>query len=77
MLQFNKMIRKHVKQLHFVFVSDGKILVHNRGSDMTFELLGHDQEVNCLDSKDGLIISGSRDRTARVRTAFNVFINNS
>lgn len=33
---------------------------------MTVELSGHNQEVNCLDSKDGLIISGSRDQTARV-----------
>uniref|UniRef100_A0A3B4UXK4 F-box and WD repeat domain containing 4 n=1 Tax=Seriola dumerili TaxID=41447 RepID=A0A3B4UXK4_SERDU len=48
--------------------SDGKILVHSRTSDVSVELSGHNQEVNCLDSKDGLIISGSRDRTTRVRT---------
>ncbi|XP_045912075.1 F-box/WD repeat-containing protein 4-like [Micropterus dolomieu] len=48
--------------------SDGKILVHSRRSDMSIELSGHNQEVNCLDSKDGLIVSGSRDQTARVRT---------
>ncbi|XP_078016782.1 F-box/WD repeat-containing protein 4 isoform X3 [Epinephelus lanceolatus] len=48
--------------------SDGKILVHSRRSDMLVELSGHNQEVNCLDSKDRLIISGSRDRTARIWT---------
>ncbi|XP_041644757.1 F-box/WD repeat-containing protein 4 [Cheilinus undulatus] len=48
--------------------SDGKILVHSRKSDTSMELSGHNQEVNCLDSKDGLIISGSRDRTARIWT---------
>lgn len=48
--------------------SDGKILVHSRKSDTSVELSGHNQEVNCLDSKDGLIISGSRDRTARIWT---------
>ncbi|XP_020493903.2 F-box/WD repeat-containing protein 4 [Labrus bergylta] len=48
--------------------SDGKILVHSRKSEMSMELSGHNQEVNCLDSKDRLIISGSRDRTARIWT---------
>ncbi|XP_061601480.1 F-box/WD repeat-containing protein 4 isoform X1 [Cololabis saira] len=48
--------------------SDGKILIHSRGSDMTLGLFGHGQEVNCLDCKDELIISGSRDRTARIWT---------
>ncbi|XP_054456244.1 F-box/WD repeat-containing protein 4 [Anoplopoma fimbria] len=48
--------------------SDGKILVHSRRRDMSVELSGHNQEVNCLDSKDGLIISGSRDRTTRIWT---------
>lgn len=58
------------------FVSDGKILVHSRRSDMSIELSGHNQEVNCLDSKDGLIVSGSRDQTARVRTLLqSSFIN--
>ncbi|XP_029377371.1 F-box/WD repeat-containing protein 4 isoform X2 [Echeneis naucrates] len=46
--------------------SDGKILVHSRTSNESVELSGHNQEVNCVDSKDGLIISGSRDRTARI-----------
>uniref|UniRef100_A0A3Q1I204 F-box domain-containing protein n=1 Tax=Anabas testudineus TaxID=64144 RepID=A0A3Q1I204_ANATE len=48
--------------------SDGKILVHSRTSDTLVELTGHNQEVNCLDSKDGLIISGSRDRTVKIWT---------
>ncbi|KAE8280255.1 F-box/WD repeat-containing protein 4 Dactylin F-box and WD-40 domain-containing protein 4 [Larimichthys crocea] len=48
--------------------SDGKILVHSRKTDMLMELSGHNQEVNCLDSKDGLIISGSKDQTARIWT---------
>ncbi|XP_008294382.1 F-box/WD repeat-containing protein 4 [Stegastes partitus] len=48
--------------------SDGKILVHSRRNHVSLELLGHNQEVNCLDSKDGLIVSGSRDRTARIWT---------
>uniref|UniRef100_A0A8P4GME3 F-box and WD repeat domain containing 4 n=1 Tax=Dicentrarchus labrax TaxID=13489 RepID=A0A8P4GME3_DICLA len=48
--------------------SDGKILVHSRRRNMSMELSGHNQEVNCLDSKDGLIISGSRDRTTRIWT---------
>lgn len=48
--------------------TDGKILVHSRRSDMSVELSGHNQEVTCLDCKDRLIISGSRDRTARVWT---------
>lgn len=39
---------------------------------MSTELSGHNQEVNCLDSKDGLIISGSRDQTTRVRTPLQV-----
>ncbi|XP_035806907.1 F-box/WD repeat-containing protein 4 isoform X8 [Amphiprion ocellaris] len=48
--------------------SDGKILVHNRRNHVSLELSGHNQEVNCIDSKDGLIISGSRDRTVRIWT---------
>lgn len=48
--------------------SDGKILVHSRRNDVPVEFTGHNQEVNCVDAKDGLIISGSRDRTARIWT---------
>ncbi|TNN86252.1 F-box/WD repeat-containing protein 4 [Liparis tanakae] len=53
--------------------SDGKILVHSRRRDMSIALSGHNQEVNCLDSKGGLIVSGSRDRTTRVRTTSYMF----
>ncbi|CAL8368289.1 F-box/WD repeat-containing protein 4 [Gadus morhua] len=49
--------------------SDGKILVHNRRGHGRVELLGHNQEVNCLDARGGLIVSGSRDRTARIWTS--------
>lgn len=55
--------------LFFLCFSDGKILVHSRRNDVPVEFIGHNQEVNCIDAKDGLIISGSRDRTARVRTS--------
>uniref|UniRef100_A0A3Q2Q6R0 F-box and WD repeat domain containing 4 n=1 Tax=Fundulus heteroclitus TaxID=8078 RepID=A0A3Q2Q6R0_FUNHE len=48
--------------------SDGRIMVHSRRSHMSLGLTGHSQEVNCLDSKNGLIISGSRDQTARMWT---------
>ncbi|XP_076016585.1 F-box/WD repeat-containing protein 4 [Genypterus blacodes] len=48
--------------------SDGKIIIHSRMDDMPVELSGHNQEVTCLDARDGLIVSGSRDRTARVWT---------
>ncbi|XP_028279034.1 F-box/WD repeat-containing protein 4 [Parambassis ranga] len=48
--------------------SDGKILVQSRRRDMAVELSGHKEEVNCLDSKEALIISGSRDQTARIWT---------
>ncbi|MED6272608.1 hypothetical protein CHARACLAT_032062 [Characodon lateralis] len=43
-------------------------MVHSRRSDLSLGLMGHSQEVNCLDSKNGLIISGSRDQTARIWT---------
>ncbi|XP_028983051.1 F-box/WD repeat-containing protein 4 isoform X2 [Betta splendens] len=53
--------------------SDGKILVQSRTRNMLMMLSGHNQEVNCLDSKDVLIISGSRDRTARIWTLNSSF----
>ncbi|XP_028323946.1 F-box/WD repeat-containing protein 4 isoform X2 [Gouania willdenowi] len=52
--------------------SDGKILVHSRTSDASMELCGHTQEVNCLDSKDQLIISGSRDQTVGIWTLMSI-----
>uniref|UniRef100_A0AAR2K621 F-box domain-containing protein n=1 Tax=Pygocentrus nattereri TaxID=42514 RepID=A0AAR2K621_PYGNA len=45
---------------------DGKIIIHDRKSDYSVEYYGHNQEVNCIDCKGELIISGSRDRTAKI-----------
>ncbi|KAL2083459.1 hypothetical protein ACEWY4_021232 [Coilia grayii] len=47
---------------------DGKIIIHHRRDDISMEFYGHNQEVNCIDCKGGLIVSGSRDRTARIWT---------
>ncbi|CAN9500141.1 unnamed protein product [Ophioblennius macclurei] len=46
--------------------SDGRILVHSRGHNVSAELHGHNQEVHCLDCREDLIVSGSRDRTVRI-----------
>ncbi|XP_066535035.1 F-box/WD repeat-containing protein 4 [Hoplias malabaricus] len=45
---------------------DGKIIIHDRKSDYSVEYYGHNQEVNCIACKGDLIISGSRDRTAKL-----------
>ncbi|XP_053358007.1 F-box/WD repeat-containing protein 4 isoform X2 [Clarias gariepinus] len=47
---------------------DGKIIVHYKNRDYSVEYFGHNQEVNCIDSRGELIISGSRDKTAKVWT---------
>ncbi|XP_048864789.1 F-box/WD repeat-containing protein 4 isoform X2 [Brienomyrus brachyistius] len=47
---------------------DGKIIAHHRWGRQWVEFSGHGQEVNCVDSQGGVIVSGSRDRTARVWT---------
>ncbi|XP_056617463.1 F-box/WD repeat-containing protein 4 isoform X2 [Triplophysa dalaica] len=47
---------------------DGKIIVHDRGSEYSIAYNGHKQEVNCIDAKGGVIVSGSRDRTAKIWT---------
>ncbi|KAG9337975.1 hypothetical protein JZ751_027312, partial [Albula glossodonta] len=47
---------------------DGKIILHHRSNSISVECSGHNQEVNCIDSKGGVIVSGSRDRTARIWT---------
>lgn len=52
---------------NLIFSSDGKIIVHDRGSEYSIAYNGHNQEVNCVDCKGGVIVSGSRDRTAKVR----------
>ncbi|KAK7901146.1 hypothetical protein WMY93_017915 [Mugilogobius chulae] len=48
--------------------SDGTIVVHCRRSGAQTKLPGHSQEINCLDSRGELIISGSRDTTVKVWT---------
>lgn len=45
---------------------DGKIIVHCKNRDYSVEYYGHNQEVNCIDCRGDLIVSGSRDRTAKV-----------
>ncbi|XP_024898052.1 F-box/WD repeat-containing protein 4 isoform X3 [Pteropus alecto] len=45
---------------------DGKIGVHKIHSTFTVKYSAHEQEVNCVDCKGGIIVSGSRDRTAKV-----------
>ncbi|XP_073729404.1 F-box/WD repeat-containing protein 4 isoform X2 [Misgurnus anguillicaudatus] len=47
---------------------DGKIIVHDRGCEYSIAYCGHKQEVNCIDCKGGVIVSGSRDRTAKIWT---------
>ncbi|XP_019580518.2 F-box/WD repeat-containing protein 4 isoform X2 [Rhinolophus sinicus] len=44
---------------------DGKIGVHKIHSTFTVKYSAHEQEVNCVDCKGGIIVSGSRDRTAK------------
>lgn len=46
---------------------DGKIGVHKLHSTFTVKYSAHEQEVNCVDCKGGIIVSGSRDKTAKVR----------
>ncbi|XP_032737755.1 F-box/WD repeat-containing protein 4 isoform X2 [Lontra canadensis] len=45
---------------------DGKIGVHKIHSTFTVKYSAHEQEVNCVDCRGGIIVSGSRDRTAKV-----------
>ncbi|XP_058528077.1 F-box/WD repeat-containing protein 4 isoform X2 [Ochotona princeps] len=45
---------------------DGKIGIHKTHSTFTVKYTAHEQEVNCVDCKGGIIVSGSRDRTAKV-----------
>ncbi|KAI5932591.1 F-box/WD repeat-containing protein 4 [Manis javanica] len=45
---------------------DGKIGVHKIHSTFSVKYSAHEQEVNCVDCKGGIIVSGSRDRTAKV-----------
>ncbi|KAF7254088.1 F-box/WD repeat-containing protein 4 [Varanus komodoensis] len=45
---------------------DGNIIIHTLNGSFSFKFLGHEQEVNCVDSQGGIIVSGSRDRTAKI-----------
>ncbi|KFO08275.1 F-box/WD repeat-containing protein 4, partial [Balearica regulorum gibbericeps] len=45
---------------------DGNIVLHKIHSSYSFKFSAHEQEVNCVDFQGGLIVSGSRDRTAKV-----------
>ncbi|XP_058241914.1 F-box/WD repeat-containing protein 4 isoform X2 [Hemibagrus wyckioides] len=49
-------------------VKDGKIVIHYKNRDYSVEYYGHNQEVNCIDCRGELIVSGSRDKTAKVWT---------
>ncbi|KAL8187458.1 UNVERIFIED_CONTAM: F-box/WD repeat-containing protein 4, partial [Gekko kuhli] len=44
---------------------DGNIALHKLNSSFSFKFLAHEQEVNCVDCQGGIIVSGSRDRTAK------------
>ncbi|XP_007426005.1 F-box/WD repeat-containing protein 4 [Python bivittatus] len=45
---------------------DGNIALHKLNGSFSFKILGHEQEVNCVDCQGSIIVSGSRDRTAKV-----------
>ncbi|XP_029466076.1 F-box/WD repeat-containing protein 4 [Rhinatrema bivittatum] len=45
---------------------DGKIGLHKIHSSISLQFSAHDQDVNCIDCQGGVIVSGSRDRTAKV-----------
>lgn len=45
---------------------DGKIIVHDKTHGYSQSYYGHNQEVNCIDCRGNLIISGSRDKTAKM-----------
>ncbi|XP_075072381.1 F-box/WD repeat-containing protein 4 isoform X2 [Mixophyes fleayi] len=45
---------------------DGKIALHKVHSSASIQFTAHEQDVNCVDCHGGIIVSGSRDRTARV-----------
>ncbi|KAM9327223.1 F-box/WD repeat-containing protein 4 [Gastrophryne carolinensis] len=45
---------------------DGRIALHKVHSSVSMQFSAHQQDVNCVDCHGGIIVSGSRDRTARV-----------
>ncbi|KAK4821521.1 hypothetical protein QYF61_021924 [Mycteria americana] len=44
---------------------DGNIVLHKIHGSYSVKFSAHEQEVNCVDFQGGLIVSGSRDRTAK------------
>lgn len=53
---------------------DGNIALHKLNSSFSFKFLAHEQEVNCVDCQGGIIVSGSRDRTAKVNSYAFLYI---
>ncbi|NXJ37306.1 FBXW4 protein, partial [Ciconia maguari] len=45
---------------------DGNIVLHKIHGSYSVKFSAHEQEVNCVDFQGGLVVSGSRDRTAKV-----------
>ncbi|XP_072413333.1 F-box/WD repeat-containing protein 4 isoform X1 [Chiloscyllium punctatum] len=45
---------------------DGRIIICNTCNSFCTAFSAHDQEVNCIDSRGHVIVSGSRDKTARI-----------
>uniref|UniRef100_A0A8D0H7B8 F-box and WD repeat domain containing 4 n=1 Tax=Sphenodon punctatus TaxID=8508 RepID=A0A8D0H7B8_SPHPU len=45
---------------------DGNIALHEVHGALSIRFSAHEQEVNCVDSRGGIVASGSRDRTAKV-----------
>ncbi|XP_028937123.1 F-box/WD repeat-containing protein 4 [Ornithorhynchus anatinus] len=45
---------------------DGKIGLHKLNGSFSIKFSAHEQEVNCVDCQGAVIVSGSRDRTAKV-----------
>uniref|UniRef100_A0A8C8R8V6 F-box and WD repeat domain containing 4 n=1 Tax=Pelusios castaneus TaxID=367368 RepID=A0A8C8R8V6_9SAUR len=45
---------------------DGNIVLSEIHSSFSIKFSAHEQEVNCVDCQGGIIVSGSRDRTAKV-----------
>ncbi|KAG8435384.1 hypothetical protein GDO86_013367 [Hymenochirus boettgeri] len=45
---------------------DGRIAIHKAHSTFSIQFTAHDQDVNCVDCHRGIIVSGSRDQTAKV-----------
>ncbi|XP_014380241.2 F-box/WD repeat-containing protein 4 [Alligator sinensis] len=45
---------------------DGNIILHEMHGSYSVKFSAHEQEVNCVDFRGGIIVSGSRDRSAKV-----------